>query len=244
MTREVLLHVLAAASLSAAFTQIGHDFERANPGTRVRLNLAGTPQLVSQIEQGAPADVFASADVRWMTYLEKNGRLDGEASVFAHNRLVVILPRANRARISRLEDLARPGLRIVIGAETVPVGRYAREALRRLAEREGFPADYAGRVMANVASEEENVKGVVGRVQIGEADAGLCYRSDVTASVASRVRVLEIPDESNVPASYPIAVLAGSDVPEPARAFIRYVLSEAGQRTLGRHGLSGATRAP
>lgn len=244
MTRGILLHVLAAASLAAAFTEIGHDFERSHPGVHVQLDLAGTPQLVMQIEQGAPADVFASADERWMDDLGRNDRLAGRAEVFARNRLVVIVPKESRTKLARLQDLARPGVRVVIGAETVPVGRYARDVLRRLAGRPGFPAGFEAAVRANVVSEEENVKAVVGRVQIGEADAGLCYRSDLTPAVAAKVRVIEIPDSANVMASYPIAVLAGSAAPDEAAAFVRHVLSEAGQRVLRRHGFAAGPGAP
>src|SRR6185295_5146413 len=136
-------------------------------------------------------DVFASADQRWMDYLKERERLDGDAVVFAHNRLVVVVPRTNPGRVSRLEDLARPGVKLVIGAEAVPVGAYTRQAIRRLADRDGFPDRYADRVLANVVSEEENVRSVVGKVQLGEADAGVCYQSDVTPSVARYVRVFE-----------------------------------------------------
>jgi len=231
------LSVFAAASLSGAFTEIGKDFERAHPGAQVRFNFAGTPQLVAQVEQGATPDVFASADDRWMKHLEDAGRLAAPPATFARNRLVVIVPRTNPARIARLQDLARPGVKVVLGAETVPVGRYGREVLAKLAATPGFGADYARRVLANVVSQEENVKAVVGKVQLGEADAGLCYRSDVSAAVARYVRVFEVPEAVNVIASYPIAVLGASAQPDMARAFVAHVLSPEGQRVLARHGL-------
>src|SRR6266540_2943795 len=178
------LHVFAAASLAEAFEQIAREFERAHPEARVQLNLAGSQQLATQIEQGAAADVFASADRRWMDYLVERGRVAGEPAVFARNRLVVIVPRTKPARIGRLQDLARPGVKLVLGAEAVPVGKYSREVLQNLSRSEAFDAAFARRVLANVVSEEENVKSVVGKVQLGEADAGLCYRSDVTRAVA------------------------------------------------------------
>ena len=154
---ESELVVFAAASLSGAFQALGATFERAHPGTRVRFNFAGSQQLAVQLEQGARADLFAPADERWMTYALDRGLLTGPPRRFARNRLVVILPASNPARIARLEDLARGGIKLVIGAEAVPVGGYTRRMLARLAEAPGFPADFARRVLANVVSEEENV---------------------------------------------------------------------------------------
>jgi molybdate transport system substrate-binding protein len=172
-----------------------------------------------------------------MDYVRDRSRIADEPLVFARNRLVMIVPRTNPARIARLQDLARRGIKLVIGAEAVPVGAYSREMLRNLSAAEGFDPDYARRVLANVVSEEENVKGVVGKVQLGEADAGIVYRSDVTPSLARFVRTFEIPQSANVLASYPIAVPAGSKAPELARAFIAMLLSPPGQDALRRRGL-------
>jgi molybdate transport system substrate-binding protein len=237
------LGVFAAASLAGAFGEIAREFERAHPGVRVRLNLAGTQVLVAQIDQGARADVFASADAQWMATLKKHGHVDGEPQLFAHNRLVVIVPRTNPARIGKLADLARPGVKFVIGVESVPVGRYGREMLAKLGALPGFGDDFARKALANVVSQEENVKGVVGKVQLGEADAGVCYRSDVTPSVARLVRLIEIPAEANVIADYPIAVVAGASHADLAREFVAKVLAADGQRALERNGLIPATPA-
>lgn len=231
------LHVFAAASLAEAFEEIASEFERAHPGTRVRLNLAGSQQLATQIEQGASADVFASADLHWMEYLEERARIEGRPAVFARNRLVVIVPNTNPARIGRLQDLSRPGVKVVLGAEAVPVGKYSRDVLRNLSRATGFDAGFARRVLANVVSEEENVKSVVGKVQLGEADAGLCYRSDVTRGVSRYVRVLAFPDSVNVLASYPIAVLRDTPRAALAREFVALVVSARGQSVLERRGL-------
>jgi len=231
------LTVFAAASLSEPFGELGRMLESARPGLKVRFNFAGSQQLASQIEQGAAADLFASADERWMHYLADRGRLEGEPRVFARNGLVVIVPRSNPGRIASLVDLARHGIKVVLGAPAVPVGAYSREALRRLAAEPSYPSGYAARVMANVVSEEENVKSVVGKVQLGEADAGLVYRSDVSRAVARYVRVLEIPEAANVLAEYPIAVLRGAAHADAARAFVALVRSPEGQRILARHGL-------
>ena len=174
------LDVYAAASLTEAFQELGRSLEQAHPGLTVRFNFAGSQQLALQIEQGAPADVFASADQRWMSYVVEKGQVEGEPVVFARNRLVAIVPRTNPARIGGLQDLARKGTKIVLAAEVVPVGKYSRDALARLAGAEGYPKDYDRRVLANVVSQEENVKSVVAKVQLGEADAGIVYQSDVT----------------------------------------------------------------
>jgi molybdate transport system substrate-binding protein len=239
------LTVYAAASLTDAFNELGRTFETGHPGVTVQFNFAGSQQLVSQLEQGATADVFASADQRWMSHAAEKGLVEGDATIFAGNRLVVIVPRTNPARIGSLQDLARRGTKVVMAAEVVPAGTYSREALKNLAGAPGFPPEYDRRVLANVVSQEENVKGVVAKVQLGEADAGLVYRSDVTPAVSRFVRVFEIADPYNVVASYPIAVLKGAQNPQAARQFVDLVSSEEGQRVLGKHGfLRAPTPAP
>jgi molybdate transport system substrate-binding protein len=234
---EATLTVFAAASLSEAFTELGHELERQRPGLTVRFNFAGSQQLAAQIEQGARADVFASADERWMSYLGDRHLLTGEPTEFARNLLVVIVPRANPARIGRPRDLARGGVKLILAADAVPVGRYSRTVLRNLARDPAYGPDYPRRVIANVVSEEENVRSVVGKVQLGEGDAGMVYRSDVTPPVARRVRVIEIPEAANVLASYPMALVRDAPSPSAARAFMDLVLSSAGQQTLARRGL-------
>ncbi len=237
------LTVYAAASLTDAFRDLGRTLEAAHPGLTVQFNFAGSQQLALQIEQGAPADLFASADQRWMSYVSEKGLVEGEGTVFARNRLVAIVPRTNPARIGGLPDLARRGTKIVVAAEAVPAGKYSREALENLSAAPGFPPDYARRVLANVVSQEENVKAVVAKVQLGEADAGMVYRSDVTPSVARYVRLFEIDDPYNVIASYPIAVLKSAKNTEAAKWFVNLVSSVAGQQTLERHGLLPAAAA-
>jgi molybdate transport system substrate-binding protein len=238
------LTIFAAASLTDAFGELGRSLERSRPGLTVRFNFAGSQQLAAQLEQGARADLFASADRRWMSYATGRGLLDGDARVFARNRLVVILPRTNPARIVALPDLARRGTKVVMAAEAVPAGKYSREALERLAVAPGFPAAYDRHVLANVVSQEENVKGVLAKVQLGEADAGLVYRSDVTPSASESVRMLDIPDAYNVLASYPIAVVRSARNPEAARLFLALVFSPTGQRLLETHGLMPAAARP
>jgi molybdate transport system substrate-binding protein len=230
------LTVFAAASLTEVFRELGQKLEQRQPGLAVRFNFAGSQQLALQMEQGAKADVFASADQRWMSYVEERHLVAETPTVFARNRLVVIVPKTNPGRIGRLEDLAKRGVKFVIAAEAVPVGKYSHEVLQQLAKAPGFPSDYDRRVLANTVSQEENVKAVVAKVQLGEADAGIVYRSDVTPAAARVVRAIDIPDAYNVLASYPIAAIKGAENAEAARAFIALVLSAEGQRVLQRHG--------
>ncbi len=170
-----------------------------------------------------------------MAYVQARGLVAGATSEFARNRLVVIVPRGNPARIGRLQDLANPGVKVLLAADAVPVGRYSRDALEKLTRAPGFPQDYAARVLRNVVSHEENVRSVVAKVQLGEADAGVVYRSDVTPTSAPFVLLLEIPERFNVVASYPIAALKAAANPDAAAAFVSLVLSPLGQRVLRDH---------
>ena len=229
--------VFAAASLKDAFAAAAEVLGQRRPALAVHFNFAGSQQLAFQLEQGARADVFASADQRWMQAVRDSGLIAGTPSVFARNRLVVITPAVNPGRVDRLQDLRRHGLKLVLAAEAVPAGKYSREALGRLAGAAGFGADYPPQVLRNVVSQEENVKAVVTKVQLGEADAGMVYVSDVTPTVRRAVRVIEIPDQYNVVATYPIAVLRSAAEPAAAQSFVRFVLSPDGQALLARHGL-------
>ncbi len=237
---EVHLTVFAAASLSESFTEIGRRFERQHRGSRVALNFAGSQRLAAQIREGAPADVFASADARWMILARDRGLVSGEPTVFARNTLAVVVPQSNPGRVRRLEDLARPGVRVVLAGPTVPAGFYARELLGNLSRVERFGADYARRVLANVVSQEQNVRGVVAKVQLGEADAGVVYATDLRRPMEPSVRQLAVPDEAQVLAEYSIAAVARSGDTTAARAFLALVLSPEGQAILLRHGFLGA----
>src|SRR5262245_625343 len=180
-SEQATLTVFAAASLAEPFGELGRMLESSHPGLKVRFNFAGSQPLAAQIEQGAAADLFASADERWMQYLTQREKIEGEPRVFAHNSLVVIVPKSNPARIHDLPELAKRGVKVVVGSPATPVGAYTREALRRMGTLGLDYADnYAERVLANVVSEEDNVKSVVTKVQLAEADAGMVYRSDLT----------------------------------------------------------------
>jgi molybdate transport system substrate-binding protein len=229
------LSVFAAASLTDAFRELGKTLERRQPGLRIDFNFAGSQQLALQMEEGAPADVFASADERWMVFARDSGLVAGESRVFAHNRLIVIVPASNPARIGRLQDLARAGAKVVVAAPAVPAGFYTREMLNNLSRSAGFDADFAKRTLANVVSQESNVKGVVVKIQLGEADAGVVYVSDVSPALSRYVRTIEIPEAANALANYPIAVVKNAPNAAAARVFIDLVMSAEGQAVLGKY---------
>jgi molybdate transport system substrate-binding protein len=233
LPQSVTLNVFAAASLTGAFTEIGQAFEAENPGIIVAFNFAGSQALRTQIAEGAPADVFASANKTEMETLITDALVAPDApQQFLNNKLVVILPADNPAGLEKLDDLSRPGLKLVLAAEEVPVGRYARQALDRMNTR--FGATFKDKVLANVVSNEDNVKQVVAKVQLGEADAGIVYTSDAVA--APGLKIIEIPADLNVIAKYPIAPLAKSENADLAREFIKYVLSADGQAVLQKWG--------
>ena len=227
------LTVFAAASLTDAFNEIGKNFEVANTGVIVTFNFAGSQALRTQIEQGAPADVFASASGKEMdTLVTGKFVTEGISQVFLNNKLVVILPANNPAGLEKLEDLANPRIKLVLAAEEVPVGSYARQALDLM--NGSFGTDFKDKVLANVVSNEDNVKQVVAKVQLGEADAGIVYTSDAVA--APDLKTVEIPAELNVIAKYPIAPLANSTNAELAKKFVDYVLSAECQTILQKWG--------
>jgi len=219
------LTVFAAASLTEAFSEMATVFESAYPGVDVALNFAGSNTLRAQIEQGAQADVFASANIKEMDALVEIGLVNvDKKTVFLTNRLLVITPKYNPAGLSNLEELARPNLKLVLAAEEVPVGRYARLML------DNVGPEFKALVLANVVSNETTVKQVLAKVQLGEADAGIVYASDAVA--APELPVIEIPPEFNVLAEYPIAPLIHAPHPELADAFVAFVLAPEGQAIL------------
>ncbi|HSB00580.1 MAG TPA: molybdate ABC transporter substrate-binding protein [Anaerolineales bacterium] len=229
------LAVYAAASLTDAFTEMGKAFEAAHPGVTVVFNFGGSQNLRTQIEQGAAVDVFASANAREMdTLVSENLVATGASKVFLTNQLVVILPKDNPAGITSLEDLAKPGLKLVLAAEEVPAGRYTRQVLDYLNAR--FGADYKDKVLTNVVSNENNIRQAVTKVQLGEADASIVYISDAVA--APELQRIAIPADVNVIAEYPIAVLRESANSDLANDFITFVLSSGGQATLKKWGFT------
>jgi molybdate transport system substrate-binding protein len=235
-TREGSLTVFAAASLRDAFTALGEDFKRDHPGVEVTFNFAGTQELRAQLEHGAAVDVFASADPRPMDELARASRV-APPVVFARNEPVVVVARESAASLRSLAELPNAS-RIVLGTPEVPIGRYTLQVLDRASTRLG--ADFRARVEARVVSRELNVRQVLAKVSLGEAQAGFVYRTDAHAA-QDRVTILTIPPEINVIAEYPIAVVTGAPHPQLARAWVDYVRSAVGQRALQSAGFLGPT---
>jgi molybdate transport system substrate-binding protein len=221
------ISVFAAASLTASFNALGASFQAANPGVTTKFNYAGTPTLVTQIEQGAPADVFASADTTNMDKLNADGFTTGSSMVFAHNQLEIVVAPGNPKGINGLSDLAKSGVIYISEAATVPAGKYSLQALA------------AAGVKVTPKSLETSVTAVISKIELGEADAGIVYTTDVAAA-GSKVQGVPIPAADNVIATYPIVAVKGTTNAVVAGAFIAYVLSTKGQSTLATFGFLSA----
>lgn len=229
--------VFAAASLTQAFKEIGQEFEAANTNVSVVFNFAGSDKLAQQINQGAPADVFASANAKQMDVVVQAGGASAEqVKPFVRNRLAVIFPADNPAQIASLADLAKPGIKLVLANKSVPVGSYSLDVFAKASQLPEYTASYSPTVLANVVSYEENVKAVLSKVVLGEADAGIVYTSDIVRDSVDKIGRLEIPDALNTLATYPIAATTGAKQPALAEAFVEYVLSPAGQQILRDYG--------
>jgi molybdate transport system substrate-binding protein len=222
------INVFAAASLTASFNALGIAFHRANPGVGVNFNYAGTPTLVTQIEQGAPADVFASADTTNMDKLTADGFTSGSSKVFARNQLEIVVAPGNPKGITGLADLAKPGVIYITEGPTVPAGKYSLQALAT-----------AG-VKVTPKSLETSVTAVIGKIELGEADAGIVYSTDIQAA-GSKVHGVTIPAANNVIATYPIVAVKGTKNQDVDTSFITYVLSATGQSMLATFGFLSAT---
>jgi molybdate transport system substrate-binding protein len=214
------IKVFAAASLTAAFTELGQQYTSANGGTKVTFNFAGSQALATQIQQAAPADVFASADI---TNMDKVKDLVGTPQNFASNLLQIVVEKGNPKNVKGLDDLANPDLKVVLAAPDVPAGKYAAQILGK-----------AG-VTVQPVSQEDNVKAVVTKVSLGEADAGMVYVTDVTAG-GDKVEGVEIPKTQNVVATYPIATVKASKNADEGQKFMDLVLSDQGQQVLKEYG--------
>jgi molybdate transport system substrate-binding protein len=214
------IKVFAAASLTAAFNELGQQYTAANGGTKVTFNFAGSQALATQIQQGAPADVFASADT---TNMDKVKDLVGTPQNFASNLLAIVVEKGNPKNVKTLDDLASPDLKVVLAAPDVPAGKYDQQVLGK-----------AG-VTIKPVSQEDNVKAVVTKVSLGEADAGIVYVTDVAAG-GGKVEGVDIPKEQNVTATYPIATVKASKSQDKAQAFMDLVRSAEGQQVLNKYG--------
>ena len=231
--------VFAAASLTDAFEAIAADLEASTPGLTITFNFGGSPALVTQLREGAAADVFASANTTQMDLAADASLIAGGPVTFATNRLAIVTPTDNPAGIVSPVDLGGEDLRLVLAQPDVPAGRYAREAACAMAaDTAAYGVGFLERVAANVVSEEEDVRDVLAKVALGEADAGIVYVSDAQ-SADSTVQTIAIPEEVNVVATYPIAPVSGGDG-TLAAAFIAYVLGDEGQETLTEFGFEPA----
>lgn len=229
------LTVYAAASLTSAFKEIAAAFEQANPGSHVEFNFAGSQDLVTQISNGARADVFASADLKNMDALQKQALIHGAPQVFARNKLVVIVPQTNPADLKALQDLAKPGIKLIVADKTVPVGNYTLQMLDKLSTDAAFGAGFKDAALKNVVSQENNVKAVLSKISLGEGDAGVVYTTDAQTA-AKQVTMIDVPDQFNVIALYPLATV--KDAPNAALAakWVEFVLSPQGQTILLKYG--------
>ena len=224
------LTVLAASSLIDAFGVLANQFEEQNPGVEVKQSFESSSTLLAQIQQGAPADVFASAAEEEMNTAVKDGLVAGKPEVFVKNREIVMVPKDNPANIKELRDVANPGVRLVLAQKDVPAADYALQILDKANARYGD--DFEKQVLSNVVSRESDVRASVNRVVVGDADATFGYKSDYTPDIRDRVKVVQIPPDLNIVATYPIVVLEDAKDPELAKKWVELVTSKEGQRVL------------
>lgn len=228
--------VFAAASLADSFNEIKAAFTRQYPRTELEFQFAGSPALRFQLGQGARADVYASADASNMSMALANGVVQDAGNVFARNSLVIIAPPDNPARISTPVDLKKPGIKLVLAAPEAPAGGYARRTLALMGNDAAYGDGFVEAVLKNVVSNESNVKQVVTKIQLGEADAGIVYVTDVTKDLVDELAQIAIPANLNVVAEYPIALTRSPANPAGARAFIDFVTGAEGQAILKKYG--------
>jgi molybdate transport system substrate-binding protein len=233
------LTVFAASSLTDACGGLAKTFEERNPGVEVRMSFESSSTLLTQIQQGAPADAFASAAKEEMNTAVDEGLVAGEPEVFVRNREVILVPEDNPANIRSIRDLAQPRIKLVLAEEGVPAADYALEILDKANTEYGnnFKQD----VLSNVVSREADARASVGRVTLGDADATFGYASDYTPDVRDRVRVIQIPENLNIVATYPIAALKDAENPDLAQEWVDLVVGEEGQRVLEKWGFEPAT---
>ena len=233
------LTVLAAASLSDAFREIGAAFESANPAVKVEFSFAGSNQLRTQLENGSPGDVFASADRKQLDAAIASKVVDAATSrVFAHNQLVVIVPRSNPAKIESLADLARPSLKIIVADKAVPVGNYTRLMLDNAAKDTALGEEFVAAFDASTVSREQSVAAVVAKVALAEADSAITYASDAKGASADKLIAIPIATSLAPRADYLIAATSRATDPKLAAKFIEFILSPQGRDVLSKRGFT------
>lgn len=224
------LTILAASSLIDAFGELGKTFENQNEGVTVKQSFESSSTLLTQIQQGAPADVFASAATEEMDTAVDDGLVAGKPQVFVKNREIIMVPKDNPADITEFEDVANPGVKLALAQKDVPAADYALQILDKANAQygPGFKKD----ILANVVSREADVRASVNRVVVGDADATFGYASDYTVDIRDRVKVVPIPPDLNIIATYPIAALDDAKDPGLAKKWVELVTSKEGQRVL------------
>jgi molybdate transport system substrate-binding protein len=215
--KSATLTVLAASSLTDVFPRAAKVYEKSHPGTRIRFSFAGSQELAAQVRQGSPADALVTADTRTMDGLKSE--IEGTTAVIAKNRLTIATPKDNPAHVNALADLSRKDTKVVLAAPEVPVGRYSRQIL----DRQGLEV--------KAVSQEANVRAVLSKVELGEADAGIVYKTDATAA-HGKVATVGIPDAQNAIASYPAATLKASQHADAASAFVKWLSGAKAQKLL------------
>jgi len=231
---NVELTIFGAASLKGVLEKAKAAYETSNPGTTVTISTDSSSALEMQIEQGAPADVFLSADTTNPQKLVHKALADGAAVTFAGNKLSVIVPTANLAGVTSPADLAKSGVKVIAAGDEVPITKYANQLVDNLAKETGYPADFAAKYAANIASRECNVKAVVAKIELGEGDAGIVYVTDAKGS--TKVTPIDVPDSANVPATYAGVVVKASENPVAAKAFLDWFAGPDGQGILSGFG--------
>jgi len=229
-TASVGVTIYAAASLNAVLDDAKRAFEVVNPGRSLTISTDSSAALEVKIEQGAPADLFLSADTDNPQKLVERGLAGGAVTPFAHNLLTMIVPASNPAGIRTPADLARVGVKVIAAGDAVPISKYARRLVENLAEQPGYPADFVARYDANVVSREDNAAAVVAKIELGEGDAAIVYRTDARTSAS--VRAIDVPDAANVPVTYAGVVIRSAANATAARAFLDWFAGPNGAAVL------------
>jgi molybdate transport system substrate-binding protein len=228
------LTIYGAASLKAALDKAKTAYEAADPGSTLTISTDSSSALETQIEQGAPADVFLSADTTNPKKLVDKGLAAGDPVDFAGNLLTVITPTGNPAGIQTPADLAKPGVKVIAAGDTVPITKYANMLVANLAKVTGYPADFVATYTGNIASKEDNVAAVRTKIELGEGDGAIVYVTDANGD--AKVMTIPVPDAANVPATYAGVAVKASKNPEAAQAFLTWLAGPDGQAILSSFG--------
>ncbi|TDX52710.1 molybdate ABC transporter substrate-binding protein [Orenia marismortui] len=239
----ITIRIMAAASLTEVFNDLKAEFEKEYDDIKLEINYAGSQALYSQITSGVTSDIFASANIKYMNQLDE-ANMVAKPTIFARNKLVIVVSKQTQVEINGIKDLLQDGISIVIADKSVPVGRYTVQMLNKQNDNPQLSANYKEKFFAAVVSKELDVKSVLAKVELGEADAGVVYKTDANASDKDKVKVVNIKDQYNVIATYPIAPLKGinSEHQEAAAKFLDYLYSQEGGKILEGRGFIKVSR--